>query len=164
MNLPPQTPNRTLDSSVGCPVCCLAARPLASLAFDTSGVSRLSCVGAHPRSRERALRIHSQSVVEIRSEHSSGGKWKFMVASTVTVCPTHRMWSLSKFLYTLREMSDIIRRYSKPHRQVLQSSLRTPARGTRHSTSVPAIKLSPNAQIPADHTSNREVIQKKLMD
>lgn len=41
---------------------------------------------------------------------------------------------------------------------------RTSALSTRYSTNVPAIKLSPNAQIPADQTSNREVIQKKLID
>ena len=45
-----------------------------------------------------------------------------------------------------------------------QSSFRATTPGTRYPTNVPDINLSPNAQIPADHTSNIEVIQKKLID
>ena len=54
--------------------------------------------------------------------------------------------------------------YSPKVYRVHQSSFRAVGREPRYSFNAPAIKLSPKAHIPADHTSNKEVIQKKLID
>ena len=72
------------------------------------------------------------------------------------------------FLNPARDTNQLILvvdiRYHVRH-QVHQSSFFwVVTRGTRYSANVSAIELSPNAQTPADHTSNKEVIQKKVMD
>ena len=109
------------------------------------------------RSTWRAISTHgSQGIFQRR---------KIRVSGALSSCA-----SSATALTSIRDPSRLISghhtlKHTFSHGQVHYSPFsRTSTRGTRYSTNTSAIKLSPNAQIPADHTSNREVIQKKLID